>query len=322
MKKSDSQNCIFALKKRKGFKMKNLKRLVYLLIISIFICSSDFIYSQSASNEEIFFTFITDIHVQPERKGTEGFQKAIESVNKLNPDFILTGGDLIYDALGVGYERADSLFNIYSEMVKQFKSPVFNTIGNHDVFGWYEKSKVSRDHKEFGKEMYLNRIGKTYYTFTYKGIKIFVLDSIEEIPGKGKYYGYISEEQIEWLKNELSKTDTTTLIIISTHIPLITTLSQIKGGSMTANERGLVVENAKDVLELFSRHNLKLVLQGHLHYYEDLNIQNEIRFITGGAVSGRWWLGDNQGLQEGFVLIRIKDNQIYAEYFDYGWEVN
>lgn len=299
--------------------MKRQSKILF-IIVSLIILNS-YTLPQSLKDEEIFFTFITDIHVQPERKGIEGFNKTIEEVNKLNPEFVLTGGDLIFDALGVGYERADSLFNIYTEMIKKFNSPVYNTIGNHDVFGWYEKSKVQRDHKEFGKEMYLNRIGKTYYSFTHKGIKIFVLDSIEEIPEKGKYFGYINQEQIEWLKDELSKTDTTTFIIISTHIPLVTTLSQIRGGSMTANERGLVVENSKEVLDLFNRHNLRLVLQGHLHYYEDLNVQNKVRFITGGAVSGRWWLGDNQGLQEGFVLIRIKNNQINAEYYDYGWEV-
>jgi len=302
--------------------MKKKHITLFTLVFTLFLILSQFNYPQNnTSVHEIFFAFITDIHVQPERNAIEGFSKAIDEINKLNPDFVVTGGDLIYDALGVGYERADSLFNIYNEMIKRINSPVFNTIGNHDVFGWYEKSKVPRDHKEFGKQMYKNRLGKTYFSFTYKGIKIFVLDSIEEVPEKGKYFGYINNEQIEWLKDELNKTDTTTMLIISTHIPFITTLSQIRAGSMVANERGLVVENSKEVLELFNKHNLRLVLQGHLHYYEELNIMNKIKFITGGAVSGRWWLGDNQGLQEGFLVIRIKDNEINAQYIDYGWEV-
>ncbi|MCS7054126.1 MAG: metallophosphoesterase [Ignavibacterium sp.] len=300
--------------------MKRIKRL-FLSLIILLIAFQIAAYSQNQNDEEIFFVFLTDIHVQPERNGVEGFDLAIQKVNELNPDFILTGGDLLFDVLAVGYERADSLFNIYLNMIKKFKSPVYNTIGNHDIFGWYEKSKVPRDHLEFGKKMYQNRIGKTYYTFNFKGVKFFVLDSIEEVPEKGKYYGYINQEQIDWIKDELSKTDTNTIIIISTHIPMITTLSQIRGGSMVANERGLVIENAKEVLDLFSKHKLKLVLQGHLHYYEDLNVQNKVRFITGGAVSGRWWLGDNYGLEEGFVLIRIKNGKIEANYLDYGWQV-
>ncbi len=277
--------------------------------------------SQSKDQDEITFVFMTDIHIQPERNAIEGFKKAIAKVNELNPDFVLTGGDLIMDALAVGYDRADSLYRLYNETIKLLKAPVYNTIGNHEIFGWYEKSGVSREHPVFGKSMYLKRIGKTYYSFTFKNIKVFVLDSIEETPEKGRYYGFINQQQLDWLKDELSKTDTSMTLIISSHIPLLTTFSQIRNGAMAANDRGLVVENSKDVFELFKRYNLKLVLQGHLHFYEDVNIQNKIRFITGGAVSSRWWMGPNEGLEEGFVLVKIKGDKITADYIDYGWDV-
>jgi len=62
-------------------------------------------------NKEILFSvaFMTDIHVQPERGAVEGFTMALESANGLKPDFIMTGGDLVMDALAVDYERASSL---------------------------------------------------------------------------------------------------------------------------------------------------------------------------------------------------------------------
>ena len=298
------------------------KRLLNLLVSFLLVIQINLLFSQNRSENEKVIVFLTDIHVQPERNAIEGFKKAIQKVNELKPDYVITGGDLIFDALAVSFERADSLFNIYNELIKQIKAPVYNTMGNHDILGWYEKGGVSREHKFFGKKLYQSKIGKTYYSVDLNGIKLLVLDSIEELPEKGKYYGYVNEEQLNWLKSELSKTDTNTTIIISTHIPLLTTFSQIRNGSMAANERGLVVENSKDVLDLFKRHNLRLVLQGHLHIYEDINIQNKIRFITGGAVSARWWTGPNEGLEEGFVLIKIKDDKISAEYIDYGWEVS
>ena len=298
------------------------KRLLNLLVSFLLVIQINLLFGQNRSENEKVIVFLTDIHVQPERNAIEGFKKAIQKVNELKPDYVITGGDVIFDALAVSFERADSLFNIYTELIKQIKAPVYNTMGNHDILGWYEKSGVPREHKFFGKKLYQSKIGKTYYSVDLNGIKLFVLDSIEELPEKGKYYGYVNEEQLNWLKSELSKTDTNTTIIISTHIPLLTTFSQIRNGSMAANERGLVVENSKDVLDLFKRHNLRLVLQGHLHIYEDINIQNKIRFITGGAVSARWWTGPNEGLEEGFVLIKIKDDKISAEYIDYGWEVS
>ncbi len=292
-----------------------------ILILSIVLTFQITLYAQIKSKDEITFVFMTDIHIQPERNAIEGVKKAIQKINELKPDFVITGGDLIMDALAVSYERADSLYNLYNETIKLIKAPVYNTIGNHEIFGWYEKSGVSREHPEFGKKMFQNRIGKNYQSVIFKNIKIFILDSVEELPEKGRYYGYVSQDQIDWLKDELSKTDTSMVLIVSTHIPLLTTFSQIRNGAMAANDRGLVVENSKEIFDLFKRHNLKLVLQGHLHIYEDINIQNKIRFITGGAVSARWWTGPNEGLEEGFVLVKIKGDKISAEYIDYGWEL-
>lgn len=294
---------------------------LFILILSIVLTFQITLYAQSKSKDEITFVFMTDIHIQPERNAIEAVKKAIQKINELKPDFVITGGDLIMDALAVSYERADSLYNLYNETMKLIKAPVYNTIGNHEIFGWYEKSGVSREHPEFGKKMFQNRIGKNYQSVTYKNAKIFILDSIEELPEKGRYFGYVSQDQINWLKDELSKTDTSMILIISTHIPLLTTFSQIRNGAMAANDRGLVVENSKEIFDLFKKHNLRLVLQGHLHIYEDINIQNRIRFITGGAVSARWWTGPNEGLEEGFVLVKIKGDKISAEYIDYGWEV-
>lgn len=299
-----------------------MKRIFKVTLLIFFILKVEIFTQSLIDANEFTFVFITDIHLQPERNAVEGFKQAINEINKINPDMVITGGDLIYDALGVSFERADSLYNLYNETIKLINAPVYNTIGNHEIFGWNEKSGVQREHPEFGKKMYENRIGKTFYSFEHKGVKFFILDSIEEVPEGGKYFGYINDEQIHWLKNELISTDNLTPIIISTHIPFITSFSQIKAGSQKENERGLVVENSKEILDLFSSHNIKLVLQGHLHYFEDLNIQNKTSFITGGAVSARWWRGPNDGMEEGFLIVKLIGDEIFTEYFDYGWEVS
>jgi len=301
--------------------MKIMKNIITLLIISLLSININLYGQNNPRAEEFTFVFMTDIHVQPERNAVEGFKKAIDAVNALNPDFVITGGDLIMDALGVGYERADSLFNIYNEMQKLFNMPVYNTIGNHEIFGWYEKSKIPREHPEFGKKMFESRIGKTYYSFTHKGVKFFILDSIEEAPEGGKYIGLINEEQFEWIKNELNQLDKSTPIIISTHIPFFTLQTQIFEGALKSNSQGLVVNNSKEVYDLFKEHNIKLILQGHLHIFEDLNFLNKTRFITSGAVSARWWRGAYYTIEEGLLIVKVNGDDITAEYFDYGWEV-
>lgn len=86
------------------------------------------------------FVFLTDIHLKPEMDAPKGFQMAIDKVNQLNPDFVLTGGDLVFDAMRGNQQRCDSLFALYNNMSKGFKMPVHNCLGNHDLFAFYYES--------------------------------------------------------------------------------------------------------------------------------------------------------------------------------------
>jgi 3',5'-cyclic-AMP phosphodiesterase len=265
------------------------------------------------------FAFITDIHITPERNAVPGFKQAIQMINDLKPAFVITGGDLIMDALGQSYGSADSLYDLYQETARDFKMPVHNTMGNHEIYGIYSQSGADPQNPEYGEKMFERRMGKSYYSFNYKGWKFMILNSIEDTK-KNSYIGQIDDAQIGWIKEELQKTDTITPIVISTHIPFITANTQKYVGTTVANDSSTVIFNGKEVLDLFNRHNLKLVLQGHLHNVEDIYIDN-IHFITGGAVSASWWTGPNHGDEEGFIMITVRGKEFDWKYVDYGWEV-
>ena len=264
------------------------------------------------------FIYMADIHLQPEKMAVEGFNKVIDTVNALQPAFVITGGDLIMDALGQSHARSDSLYKLYNLHIKKINAPVFNTLGNHEVFGLYANSGVDTTHPEYYKKMYENRIGRRYFSFDTLGWHFIILDAVGSTPAR-RYYGYIDKEQQQWLKEDLAKTDTTTPIAISVHIPFITTFLQLKNGVLTPNDSGLVIVNATEILSLFKHHNLKLVLQGHVHYLEDIYI-NGIHFITGGAVCAGWWSGPVNNIKEGFLKINVMNDDFTWEYVEYGWE--
>lgn len=271
------------------------------------------------AGESFTFAFLTDVHLTYERNAVPGFNKAIESVNELKPDFVIMGGDLIMDALGQRYSLADSLYNLYNETVKKFTMPVFNTLGNHEIYGIYSQSGADPLNPEYGEKMFEKRLGDSYRSFMHKGWKFIILNSVEDT-GKDRYIGKIDDAQIEWIKKELSSTDKNTPVVISTHIPFITANTQKYVGTTVASDSSTVVYNGKEVLDLFSSHNLKLVLQGHLHSLEDIYIDG-IHFITGGAVSSGWWEGPAKGIEEGYVLLTAANNEISWKYIDFGWEV-
>ncbi len=290
---------------------------VVLISTVIFSCKEN--VKEVPGPNDFSFVFMTDIHVQYKRNAVAGFRAAIDTVNKINPEFVITGGDLIMDALEQTYSRADSLYNLYSGLMDEFQMPVHNTMGNHEIFGIYDRSGVPKDHPEYGKTMYENRMNKRFYSFDHKGWHFMILDGIQDTK-KSRYMGMIDEEQMNWIREDLAALDKSTPIVASIHIPLLTIFNQIYYGTTLANDSGLVVINGKDVIDLFADHNLKLVLQGHLHTVEDIYV-NGTHFITGGAVSGAWWTGPNRGFEEGFVLVRVKGDEFEWEYVDYLWEV-
>lgn len=296
-----------------------MKKIIPLILLSLALISCNKKAKESESPDQFTFAFLTDIHLEYGRSAPRGFMQAIDTVNKLNPDFVLTGGDLIADALETPYEKVDSLYDLYIEMSKKFNMPVYNTIGNHEHFGIYRKNDVDTNHPEYNNRMFEHRIGKRYYSFDHKGWHFIVLDAVS-ITKDREYIGLIENDQIEWIKSDLQKVDKKTPIAISVHIPFITAQTQLTDGSLAPNPPYLVITNARDVLLLFWEYNLKLVLQGHLHFLEDIYINDDVHFITGGAVCGRWWNNKPTDYpEEGFVLVNVKGEDIDWDYIDYGW---
>jgi 3',5'-cyclic AMP phosphodiesterase CpdA len=289
-------------------------RFVFVLIfISILVtnCQTD---------QGFRFVFMTDIHVQPELDADKGFEKAIRKVNSLKPDFVITGGDLIMDALGQSYERATMLYDLFSDACRGFTMPVYHTLGNHEIFGLYLESGIEESHPQFGKIMYKNYIGdgKTYFSFDHQNWHFIVLDAIGFTVDR-QYIGKIDSLQLLWLKEDLKSVQSTTPLVVSLHIPLVSVYRQMQDGATAAFQESSVVTNSKEVLAAFNGYNLKLVLQGHLHVLEEI-IWKDVRYITGGAVSGAWWKGPRDVFPEGFVVIDTKGESFSWKYETFGWK--
>lgn len=302
--------------------VSNLKKLNKTILLILLVASFLALTScTQPADDQFTFVFMTDIHLQEERAGAKGFEKAIGRTNQIDPDFVLTGGDQIMDALGQSQERATHLFDLYDRLTKKFNMCVYNTLGNHDVFGLYEESGISPQHPKYGKTMYKERMqkGLTYYSFDHKGWHFMILDGIGYTEDR-HYYGRIDSAQQEWIRQDLASIDKNTPIIVSVHIPFYSILAQaVDGGTEPLSEAAIITNNI-ETLDLFDGYNLKLVLQGHLHIVEDIFYKGT-HFVTGGAVSGNWWNGSRYGFEEGFVVVEVDGDEFKWHYEDYGWKV-
>jgi 3',5'-cyclic AMP phosphodiesterase CpdA len=273
----------------------------------------------SAPPEDFTFLFITDCHLQPELNAAGGCHQAFAKARSIKADFAIQGGDHVFDALGVGRDRARSLIDLYTKTEQDLGLKVHHTIGNHDCFGVYPASGVSPSDPMYGKKYFEDRFGKLYYSFDHKGVHFIVLDSIG-ITGDRAYEGRVDATQLAWLAADLKTIPAQTPIIVSIHIPLVTAFdAYVPPPAKAPAHHGLSVANAYEVIGLFEGHNVLGVLQGHTHINETVTWHG-VPYMTSGAVSGNWWHGTRMGTAEGFTVVEVSGSRLTTRYETYGFK--
>jgi 3',5'-cyclic AMP phosphodiesterase CpdA len=262
--------------------------------------------------------FFTDVHTRLEWGTPEALALAARHINGRRPELILAGGDLITDGFQSSAASVRRRWDAYMAMHSSLRAPVAAALGNHDLV-----AAIPEDGTPPAKDprtVFRERLGEesTYRSFNANGYHIVILDSISVVGGELKYVGHIDEPQLDWLRRDLESVDTDTPIVVLTHIPLLTAFYQATEGATSAAQANRVITNNVEVLQAFSRHNLTLVLQGHLHVEEQLQWRGT-RFITGGAVCGKWWRGPWYGTPEGFGVVTLRPTRIDWEYVSYDW---
>lgn len=277
---------------------------MYKLIIA-FLFVTQLAFSQ---NSDFKFAFLTDIHLNEKAKNCfQGFEQAIEHAKNNQAQFIITGGDNVdIDVLGNRKQEAEALYKKFRKTLDNAEIKIYPTIGNHDRFMGENKTD-----ELYNDGMFEKHISKTYYSFEYQGWHFIVLNSTKTC--NNNYC--IDKPQIDWLKNELEKLSKETPIIVSVHVPFLSVYYPAVDGEYKPTD---TFSNFKEVWDMFKNYNLKLVLQGHMHLYEEIKIKN-VQFITGGAVSAAWWGGSYYGTEEGYLLVSVSGDSFDWKYVDYGW---
>jgi 3',5'-cyclic AMP phosphodiesterase CpdA len=259
--------------------------------------------------EKLHFAFLTDVHLNMFNHGkdVQGLKQALDRVKDTEAEFIVFGGDLV-DINGGGggnltLPQADSMFTVFKQTADQSGLTYYPAIGNHDRY-FDEATGFTK-----GDELFKHYFGPSYYTFEQKDVRFFVLNSVKD--------GYtINPEQMAWLKSELLHLPLATPIVAVLHVPVYSMYYPVVSGKYVASD---IIDNYRELLATFREHNLKLVLQGHQHLYEEIYSKN-VQYITGGAVSASWWYGAYYGTEEGFLSVDMDDADNFSwKYIDYGW---
>ena len=273
----------------------------------------------AAAIEPFTFLFFTDAHLEPELNAASGTAMAFRHARRVKADFAINGGDHVFDVNKVSKDRAVQLYDLYGKAEQDLGLKVHHTIGNHDVFAVDIANTVSLGDPMYGKRIYEERFGRTYYSFDHKGCHFFVLDSVDVRPDR-TYQGRVDANQLKWLAGELGGLPAGAPVIVIVHYPVVTAFAQYEDATASPDPRHfLALINSRDVLDVLYGHNVLGVLQGHTHVNEQV-LWRGIPFLTCGAVSGNWWQGTRMGTPEGYTVVEVANGKLTTRYETYGFQ--
>jgi Icc protein len=288
--------------------MQRRKFLQNISVLSAAVAIPVAITAAEKKKNKFTIAFISDIHVKPSEVAEAGMAKALQNVNqlKLQPDFIINGGDAIMDALAATKEKTKTQWDLFNKiMTTENKLPVKYCIGNHDIWAWQLKDADKTD-SLYGKNWWLQQTGytKTYYSYTHNNWHFIFLDSVQE--NNGGYIALLDDEQFNWLDNELNNNKEKFICIVS-HIPIMSFCSAMFFKDMLPNgdwklSRALLHTDARKIKDLFKKYpNIKTCLSGHIHLQDEVEYLG-IKYYCNGAISGNWWGGAFQDFAPAYAL--------------------
>ncbi|MFM9961341.1 MAG: metallophosphoesterase family protein [Planctomycetaceae bacterium] len=214
------------------------------------------------------------------------FSKAVDKINLLQPEFVVSVGDLIE-----GYSEDPGTWALewseFESKLTRFQMPFFFCPGNHDIANL-----------PMSKEWY-RKFGRTYYEFRYQDC-LFVVLNTEDEPQKDREY-FFTPDQRAWLKQTLAANQDVRWTFVFLHKP-VWSITKHKLPEHTSASLGW------DDIEASLQGRQYTVFSGHNHVYAKSvrkGMDYYILATTGGASKME---GLKAGQFDHFAWVTMKDN--------------
>ncbi|WP_428912008.1 PQQ-binding-like beta-propeller repeat protein [Niallia sp. Krafla_26] len=186
-----------------------------------------------AAEQEFSFAIFADSHTAPYFPARSEWLNSIFQTllsEKQPPEFILHLGDVVEAGLPDEYKEFERLVPSY------YQSKIYATQGNHEA-RW----------DEWAGELFSKYMGKSQYSFNYGGIHFIALDPTQLLQEPG----YFTQNQLDWLANDLKQTGKSTPVIIYLHYPI--------------GDNNYYIINEGKLFETVESYNIRAVFTGHVH---------------------------------------------------------
>lgn len=211
------------------------------------------------------------------------FQNAVQKINLLQPEFVVSVGDLIE-----GYSEDPGAWalewNEFETYINRLQMPFYLCVGNHDISNLPMNSEWNR------------RFGRTYYHFKYNDCLFVVLNS-EDPPCKKDIPFQFSVEQQRWFSQVLAENTDARWTFVFLHKPAWTfPNADFDKLGWTAIETAL--QGRKHTVFSGHKHEYAKYVRNGMEYY--------MLATTGGASK---LTGVKDGRFDHFVWVTMKDDR-------------
>lgn len=213
------------------------------------------------------------------------FERALEKVNLLHPEFVMSVGDLINGYLD---ERPaiEGEWQEFGTFLAPLEMPFFYVSGNHDIYD------------EQSAKVWEEKYGRRYYSFIYQDVLFLCLDSQED--SRRYVHGGIAAEQVAWAKEVLKQHPDVRWTFVFMHQPL-----------WLYDEEGNYFEKPYvtgfgDIEEALAERQYT-VFAGHYHRYTKFERHDRNYYILGTTGGGSALRGPEHGEFDHGVWVTMTD---------------
>jgi hypothetical protein len=213
------------------------------------------------------------------------FEDAVEKLELMQPQFVMSVGDLI-DGKTFNTDTLDKEWNHFDSLANSLSMPFFYVPGNHDISNAWMETEWSR------------RLGRPYYYFIHRNVLFLCLNTQD-----GGSSG-IGEEQIAYFSRAIEEHPDVRWTFVFMHRPIW----QYPGRNEEGYERIEDQLNGKDYT-LFSGHHhtyLKAIKNGNEHYVlGTTGGGSDMRGEEFGEFDHLTWVTLNRGEQPKIINLKL-----------------
>jgi len=248
----------------------------FYVVLAVAFCA---VSSASAAEYEDF-TFAVVGDTRPtgpfSLDATPALKRIVAEVELISPALAFHTGDMIW-----GYGHPEPLVEKeYVAALALFSGigdRVYYVPGNHDYSSQpFAAAEFLRATKQ-----------KEYFATDYEGVHFIILNT--ELAGE---VGYVTGEQLRWLKEDLERNKDARAVFVFMHRPVFPRLKELAKADMTIHPKDYKqmhrqnvadVQNAQELAGLFARYKVAAVIAGHEHLFYKTENQGVPYYVIGGG---------------------------------------